>query len=427
MSSQSPTSVSWQAIAAYVLAASFLCFEMALQVSPGVMTRDLMQDLSIDSRGIGLITSAYFTSYTLMQIPVGLLFDRFSVRWLVSFAILTCSMGAIFYGMTHSLFFAAMGRFFMGFGSAFAFISVLIVAAQWFESRFFALLVGIAQCLAALGAWAGEAPFAMAVDEYGWRAVINGFAMVGFALMVLCWWVIRDKQPTDSLMNEGRQPLGMAQSIREVVRSGQSWWVALYAFACWAPITVFPATWGTEYFIQRFGVTRGQAAWAMGFIWIGLAAASPLVGWLSDKLGRRNSLMQLCSVLGVLSSLLILYAHSWSFVALYPLLLVFGMACGGQIISFAVVKDNSPAHIRATAIGFNNMAVVAGGMVFPYCVGWLLNRFWLASSVSIGTTPSYTTEHYEMALLVVPICFMVTLITSLFFIKETYCQPTSCR
>lgn len=416
----SPYSVSKQAIIAYALAACFLCFEMALQVSPGVMTQDLMRDLAVDARGVGLITSAYFTSYTVMQIPVGLLFDRYSVRWLISFAILICSMGAIFFGMTHSLFFAALGRFFMGFGSAFAFISVLIVASQWFEARFFALLVGIAQCLAALGAWSGEAPFAVAIDLHGWRAVINGFAMVGMVLMVLCWLAIRDKQPADSLLDADSKHIDTQHSILEVIRSSQSWWVALYAFACWAPITVFPATWGTAYLVQRFNVPRSEAAWAVGFIWIGLAVASPIVGWLSDRIGRRNVLMQFCGALGATSSLLILFNHRLPFVAMYPLLFVFGVACAGQILSFAVVKENSKPQVRATAIGFNNMAVVAGGMIFPYLVGWLLHQFWQGTASNVA--PIYTVGNYESALLVVPLCFVLTLVSSMFFIRETHCQ-----
>ena len=87
----------------YALAAAFLCYEMALQVSPSIMTSQLMRDLHIDAAGLGLMSGFYFYSYTAMQIPVGLLFDRFSAKLLISIAVVICSLGAIFFGMTHTV------------------------------------------------------------------------------------------------------------------------------------------------------------------------------------------------------------------------------------------------------------------------------------------------------------------------------------
>lgn len=415
--SRSKTSV--LAVLAYLLAASFLCYEMALQVSPGVMTHDLMRDLGIDAGSIGFIASAYFFSYTIMQIPVGLLFDRYSSRLLITVAVMVCASGAVFFGMTHSMYFAALGRFFMGFGSAFAFIGVLVVAATWFAPRFFALLVGIAQCLAAMGAYMGAGPFATAVENFGWRSVVHVLALTGFSLMALSWFLIRDKKPDVSLQ-QSKSSMSIIDSVQAITREAQTWWVAVYAFACWAPMTAFPATWGVAYLMQRYAISRSVAAHAVGMIWIGLAVTAPFIGWLSDNIGRRNILLQTCAFVGVVSSMTILYAPHLSLVAVYCLLFSFGIATAGQIISFAVIKDNNRAEVTATAIGFNNMAVVAGGAIFPYLVGRMLTAHWDGSVLS--GTPVYSVHNYQFSLSVVPICFAITWIASLFFIKETYCK-----
>lgn len=417
--SRSETKKSVLAILAYILAAGFLCYEMALQVSPGVMTHDLMQDLRIDAGSIGFIASAYFFSYTIMQIPVGLLFDRFSSRLLITIAVMLCASGAVFFGMTHSMYFAALGRFFMGFGSAFAFIGVLVVAATWFAPRFFALLVGIAQCLAAMGAYMGAGPFATAVESFGWRSVVHVLALAGFSLMALSWFFIRDKK-TQNDLGATKTSLSISDSVQAITREAQTWWVAIYAFACWAPMTAFPATWGVAYLMQRYEISRSVAAHAVGMIWIGLAVTAPIIGWLSDKIGRRNVLLQFCAFVGVVSSMAILYAPHLSLESLYFLLFAFGIATAGQIISFAVIKDNNRPDVTATAIGFNNMAVVAGGAIFPYLVGRLLTAHW--DGTVINSTPVYSVHNYQFSLSVVPICFAVTWIASLFFIRETYCK-----
>src|SRR3990167_10321140 len=156
----------------YSLAAFFLLYEMALQVSPSVMTAELMHDFTIDALKLGVMASFYFYSYSLMQIPVGVLFDRFSSRIVITLAVLMCSLGALFFGLTQDVAYASLGRFLMGIGSAFAFVAVLISASRWFSPYYFAFLVGIAQFLAALGALCGEVILAIIITDFGWRVTI---------------------------------------------------------------------------------------------------------------------------------------------------------------------------------------------------------------------------------------------------------------
>lgn len=414
--------VSMRGVLAYLLAAAFLCYEMALQVSPSVMTADLMRALHIDALGIGFIASVYFYPYTIMQIPVGLLFDRFSTRKLITFAIFVCALGAWIFGMADTLSYASIGRFFMGIGSSFAFITVLVVATRYFPGKYFALLVGIAQCLAAVGAMMGELPVAIAVEHSSWREVINIIAISGFVLMILSWLIIRDSSEEQQLHHQQSGP-SVLGSLRMVTSQAQTWWLALYAFACWAPITAFPSTWGVSYLAQRYEITNSKAAGAVSMIWIGLAIASPIVGWLSDFIGRRNIIMQLCGVIGLGCSLAVLYLPHVPLGVVYVLLFGFGVATAGQIISFASVRENNQPKVTATAIGFNNMAVVAGGAIFPYLVGSILRGHW--QGAMHNSAPLYSVSDFQMALMVVPICFFLTAFSSLFFIRETYCQSIS--
>ena len=156
----------------YAIVSFFLIFEMALQVSPSVMTAPLMHDFNIGIAKFGIMSSFYFYSYALMQIPVGLLYDRFNAKYLITAAVLTCSFGCFFFAFTHQLAWAAFGRFLMGMGSAFAFVGVLIVAYRWFPHKYFALLVGVAQFLGSLGALSGELPIATMLNYFSWRTVI---------------------------------------------------------------------------------------------------------------------------------------------------------------------------------------------------------------------------------------------------------------
>lgn len=86
-----------------------------------------------------------------------------------------------------------------------------------------------------------------------------------------------------------------------------------------------------------------------------------------------------------------------------------------------MVKDNNPPQILSTAIGFNNMAVVAGGAIFPHLAGVLLHWHW--GGVMEGGVPTYSVSDYQVALFPIPLCFLLGFVASAFFVRETHCRP----
>ena len=113
-----------------LLSASFFVYEFFIQISPGVMTNELMRDLQIGAGGLGILSAFYYYAYTPMQLPAGLLFDRFGPRILLTFASCVCALGALSFGLAHTVAEAAAGRFLMGIGSAFAFTGTLLLVSR---------------------------------------------------------------------------------------------------------------------------------------------------------------------------------------------------------------------------------------------------------------------------------------------------------
>lgn len=404
----------------YILASLFLFYEMALQVSPSIMTSELMLEFNLNSNSLGVMAAFYFYSYTLMQIPSGLLYDRFGPRKLIALAIIICAAGSIFFGTTHSIQMLSLGRFLMGIGSSAAFIGVLIIAARWFHPKHFAFLVGIAQMLAALGAMGGSFPLAKMVNIAGWRYTIEILGFSGFVLALLVIWIVRDYPKDHPHTQPDHYPLGLWKSLMELFSEKQIWPIAFYAFLVWAPITIIAALWGVPYLMTRYNLLKFHASLSISMIWLGLIIASPLLGWVSDKLKRRKSLLVCSSIIGVITTSFLIFSTHIHFGLTYIIFLLLGIASSGQILSFALIKENVRPLITATAVGFNNMAVVLGGALFQPLVGWMISKFW--DGKIENSLPIYTTQNYNKAFVVVPLCFFLSLIISLFFIKETYCK-----
>ena len=412
------------AILIFMLASLFLLYEMALQVLPSILSAPLMEELNIGPGTFGLMASLYFYSYTIMQVPAGLLLDRFGPRMLISFAVLICSIGILLFGVTSSVETAAFGRFLMGFGSAFAFIGVLTVAALWFHPRHFAFLVGIAQLLAALGAFSGEVALSKVADTLGgirssWRVMMIMLGILGLILTFFSFLIIRDQPNKIRLPFAGR--LHLFRDLKEIIKEKQTWWILLYAFCGWGPITLFAALWGVPYLMVRYSIPETLAALACSVIWIGIAVAAPIIGWLSDRFSRRRDLLIISAGLGLICSLSVIYISWIPFWFMFLLLFGIGVAGAGQILTFALVRDINRPAITSTAVALNNMGVVAGGVVFQPLVGFLL-QIGDHSYVSSGAVV-YPESAYHFGLIMMPLCFLTGLFVSWFCIKETHGKP----
>ena len=405
----------------FILAALFLSFEMILQVSPSIMTNQLMAEFNINAAVLGVIASFYFYSYTIMQIPSGMLYDRFGPRMLITIATVLCSLGALFFGLAHSVFLLALGRFLLGIGSAFAFVGALTIAARWFAPSLFALFIGLLQFIGAIGATCGAYPLAYFINTFGWRPTMTALGFIGLGLSVFCAIFIRNRPPQDEdNISDHHTHLGFMKSFKTVICQGQSWSLGLYSFTNWAPMLILAALWGVPYLMGKYNLHNTTAAFATSMAWIGMGLFSPLLGWLSDKIKRRNILLIATSAIGFIAAVTLLFANNLSYTTLCFLFFLIGCASSGNLLCFAVAKDINRPSVTSTAMGFNNMTVVLSGAVFQPVVGWILLKFW-EGGMENGA-PLYTTYSYTWALTTVPICYFIGLLASIFLIKETFCK-----
>lgn len=402
----------------FFLAASFYLYEFILQVAPSVMAESMMKTFNVTGQGFGIISAFYFYAYAPAQLPAGVLYDRYGPRKLMTFAILLCAFGSAFFAATDSMLTACVGRFLIGVGSAFSFIGVLVLISRWFPPYYFAILAGVAQLMSSVGSMIGEMPLAALINHVGWRNASFILAAVGFVLAGFFWICIRDypDQRTQSipkhyLKDEWKRLVAVCQHAH-------TWITGAYAFAIWTPIAVFAALWGVPYLQEKYHITVVVASGLCSMIWLGIGVGSPLLGWISDRMGSRRVALIASAVLGLFATLVLLYSPNLSQNAAYLILFVLGLGAGGQTVSFAVVKENNTLEYVGTASGFNNLSVLIGGALFQPLVGYFLQNS--GNSHLINGVPVYSVSSYQMALLVMPLCFFASLLIAIFLLKETH-------
>lgn len=411
------SSVSLYAWCVWGLAAFFFFAEYFARVAPAVMMEDLLHSLMISATGFGSITSSFYWTYIPMQIPVGLMVDRFSVRWLMaSMAFLTAVSCAVF-ATSIGLAMACFSRLLLGFGAAFAFVGALKTAAMWFPPRMVGMLAGFTQALGMLGAASGALPVAYLVEKFGWRRSLWGIAFGFVILAVLIAAIVRDK-PVSQTKVTAKGSHTILDSLRTVLSNPQSWWNAVFSGFLFVPTAVLGESWGVEYLKSAHHLTHHQAAWCNGMIFIGWGIGGPLVGMFSDRIGRRKIVMLASATLSLIAMSVLVWGPSLTFTQITVLLLLFGLFNTGVGVSYALATEINPKRDGGVSIAFANMgSILIGAICLPF-VGTLID--WHSQAAGAGLT--YSGDDFQYAMNILPISLIVSIIFCL-LVKETNCQP----
>lgn len=403
----------------WTLGALFYCYEFCLQVSPSVMTNEIMKAFSVNASQLGILSGFYLYAYTLMQIPVGILLDKFGPRRLLTLATICCALGSLLFGYAPVFSVAALGRFMIGIGSAFAAVSCMHLAASWLPLRLFALMTGLMVTIGMLGAVGGEAPLSMLNNYLGWRETLILFGYIGIGLSLVMWLVIRDRifPHTDRTISH----TGFLAGVKHVLRNNQIWVTSIYGGLMYLPTPAFAGLWGVPFLVTFYGLARTTAAFFISFIFIGWAVGSPLFGVISDRIGRRKPPMFIGSIGALISILCIIYVPL-PLTLMGILLFLFGFFSSGFLPAFSIAREINPPETNATALGFVNTLNSLGAALAQPFIGLLLDFGW-QGGMADGVR-QYSVGNYHIALLTVPVCIGISLFI-LPFIKETYCKSVS--
>ncbi len=402
------------------LGAVFYCYEYFLRISPSVMTSELMSTYDLKGSEVGNLSAYYYHAYVPMQIIVGLFMDRFGPRRLLTIACVLCACGTYLFAGHYGLAIAKVGRFIVGFGSAFAFVGALKLATIWLPPNRFALVSGIIMCLGMTGAMVGDILLEAMVDAIGWQITIYASAAVGVALAVVLWMVIRDSSPAHPNHNVHVIHFrNLFSGLWQALKNPQIWLNALVGFLLYLSLSAFAELWGIPYLEQARGFSKAQAAYTNSMVFLGWLVGGPFWGWFSDYICRRCLPMTVASIGALVMICLLLYVPVLSAPAVYALLFLFGFLSSVQILVFAICHEASQMKIAGTAIALTNMIVMIGGNVFQPVIGRLLDHGW--SHTLVHGARFYSPHAYQVALSVIPIAVALAVIIT-FFIRETHCS-----
>lgn len=389
MSAVRPARASLRSWAIWISGALVYLIAVFHRTSFGVAGLDALERFGVGAAALSTFTVLQVGVYAGMQIPTGLLADRYGPRRTLTAALLFLGIGQVLLALAASYPLGLLARGVVGFGDAMTFISVLRLAAAHFPARQYAVVTSLTAGLGFVGNLAATVPLTLLLAGPGWTPtfLVVGLASVAYIAVVL--WRVRDLPDVRSVAITGRlalRPLGrqVASAWRQPgTRLG--FWV--HFSTMFAP-NVLALLWGMPFLVQAQGM-RPAAASAMLIVFVlGGLIGGPLFGAL---IGRKPVLrMPLAGTYLGLAAIAWAVLLSWQ-APVPPALLIalFGLiALGGPVslTAFALARDYNPLHRVGTATGVVN----AGGFGAT-----------AIAALAIGTVLDLTDGNFRLALLTV--------------------------
>ncbi len=352
--------------------------------SLAVASLEATERFGVGPAALGTFTVLQLLVYAVMQVPTGLLVDRFGPRKVLVTAALLMGTGQVLFAVATSYPLALVARAVLGSGDAMTFISLLRLTSAHFSARQYSLVVSFTAALGGLGNLAATVPLTLLLHDAGWTTtfLIAGLATAGYALVAS-----RLKDTPD-----GPAPRGEVMNIRAVARNVRDTWrtpgtrLGFWVhFATMQLPAVLALLWGFPYLVAAHGLSERAASSVLGVMVIVTITSGPLIGAV---IGRRPELRML-----LIAGYLVAAVGLWAVLLISPmppvlLGLVFGVIALGlplSAIGFSIARDYNPLTRVGTASGVVNVGGFLAATLAALGIGLVLditNSFTYALLVS---------------------------------------------
>ena len=382
----------------WIIPLLFFTYQFILRLWPGLMMHQIMEQFSIDASHFGVLAALYYYGYSGMQIPVALMLERFSTRYVVFALILLCSLATLTFSYTSNWYLACLSRFLIGAGSAVGFLGVSKVVSEWFPKAQYARMIGFSFSVGLVGAIYGGKPVSLLVASYSWQQVILFLAAIALLIGLSAYLFL--KSPLDFQSKENKQ--FKLSYFKTLLTSPFIWMLALANLLMVGSLEGFADVWGVSYLMTAFSLPKGEAAQLISFIFVGMLFGGPFLAFFSKRLGN-YLVICLAGLLMAVAFLLLISSTEYNWYWFAGLLFIIGMMCCYQVIVFAAGAELVSSQLLGVTIALLNCINMLGGSFFHTIIGRVMDVFWTGAFNPDGTR-LYTLESYKAALTLIPYC-----------------------
>ncbi|WP_108669098.1 MFS transporter [Peribacillus acanthi] len=388
------------------------------RTAPGLVSDHLMDEFKITATTIGLLTSIQFLAYVCLQIPIGILSDRFGPNFFLIIGTMLNGIGTLIYSFAPNEIVMLLARLLVGIGDATIWVNLILILSQWFKPKEFVGLLGIAAMGGSVGFLLATVPFSVWIDFSGWRLPFFTTGLILTTYGILLYFILvkipnkRFKILSDkhlpSIEKEQKRESTLSILIR-LFTSRQAWATFLCHFGVVGTYVGFIGSWAVPYGMQMYDLTRSDASQLIMIGLIGAMIGAPLTSSIASKLDTLKRPYLLVQLIVLISwTVFILFSGKPPFYMLIILFFIIGYGNGASALTFAVVRQSFDMKDVGVVSGFANTGGFLSAVLLPSIFGKVLDYF----QTDVNSSAGY---HYGF---VIPVIFSIVGLIGVVLIKE---------
>jgi sugar phosphate permease len=398
----------------FAISSSLFFISQFYRVSNAVIAPILIQDLSLDTEGLGLISASFFYAFALTQIPISLFLDKIGPRNLMTALSAIGILGAVVFSWADSLALGVTGRVLLGAGMACNLMGTFKLLTLWFSPRKFATLMGVVIAIGTAGNMVATTPLVVLVENIGWRAGFQLIAAINL-LLTLVFYVVVCDPPANSPDYLDRGP---SMSLHDVFGNMQLlfkqkdyWIISFSTLVRYGVLAAFQALWAGPYLMEVMGYSALATGNLILLLNFGMILGAPCWGTLSDRLFRTRKGVVIAGLIGIALTIIILTAipAGIHLAVLTLLFFCFGFFNAAGLLMYPHIKEMMPLEMAGVAMTGVNFFNMIGPAVFLQGLGSLMQA--LYPDASRGP------QAFNAAFIVCSVCLLIA-ITLYFFTRE---------
>ena len=340
------------AVGAWLLVAIYYFYQYALRSAPSVMMPQLTEAFGVSALGVSTIVGMFYYGYSPFSLVAGATLDRFGAKKIIPIGAALVGLGALMFS-SGNVAAANVGRFVQGAGGAFALIGAAYLINKNFPASMAASFLGMTQMFGMAGGSAGQfAVGTLIKNGLSWSQFWIWTGVVGLAIALLLLLFLPKEAPSAPGGKTGGAS-SLIKSLGKVFRNPQSTVCGFISGLLFIPTTILGMTWGVRFLQEARGREYESAVALAASVPIGWMIGCPLLGFISDRIGRRKPVIFAGAALLLVAVAWVLYGDPAIFRGAKVGILM-GIASGAAMIPYTVIKEAHPPELSGSATGVIN-------------------------------------------------------------------------
>jgi MFS family permease len=336
------------AVGAWLLVAVYYFYQYALRSAPSVMMPQLSEAFGVSTLGVSAIVGMFYYGYSPFSLVAGASLDRFGAKRVIPIGAAVVGIGAMMFGVSNPTA-ANIGRFLQGAGGAFALIGAAYLIMKNFPASVAASFIGATQMFGMAGGSAGQFLVGpMIKNGLPWNQFWIYAGALGLVIGVALLILLPKETP-----KAGGGLTALLSSLGRVFRNPQSYICGAISGLLFIPTTILGMTWGVRFLQEARGREYDAAVMLAATVPIGWMIGCPLLGFVSDRLGRRKPVI-IGGTVALLAIVTWVLFGNPEILRGYTVGIIMGIASGAAMIPYTVIKEANPPELGGTATGVIN-------------------------------------------------------------------------